>query len=34
MTTCEADWLRRVAWATVQAEQKALPKPGKTRKTG
>ena len=34
MTAGEAEWLRRVAWATVQAEQKALPKPGKTRKTG
>ena len=34
MTAGEADWLRRIAWATVQAEQKALPKAGKTRKTG
>ena len=31
MTTAEADWLRKVAWATVQDEQKASPKPGKTR---
>ena len=33
MTAGEAGWLRKVAWATVQAEQKALPKPGKTRET-
>jgi len=31
MTAGEANWLRKVAWATVQAEQKALLKPGKTR---